>query len=355
MRQCLVLSFILAASLIGCSGKLARKPIQAPCPGVSIDGLAWSPDGTKMAYFEGLHWNGTNQLYVIDMISGTSTHLADLPLETVAPQWSPDSSRLLTGVDVAYYEYELFTFDLSGTKYVFPEHIPGTPYSNWSPTGEHLALTYAGPGESDLFMYDQHGAILWRLSDLRPDLIWPSSVEWSPDSTRLAFADSSSRPGRLVIASTSGDDIQIHGTPGERVVDVLWSPDGVWIAFTVLGSTSGYELYVTPPGSTNHTMVANEPVRYLRWLPDGSGLIFMDASDDIVTVSRDAGRRTIVSSELHGGNIQQADFSPDASQLAYIIGGRYGADDLYIMNVAGTNVQQLTDNPGNHKCFQWPF
>jgi Tol biopolymer transport system component len=346
---------ILAASLIGCSGGIALRPIQAPCPTVSVDGPSWSPDGTKIAYFEDPHWNGTNRLHVIDVISGSTTHLADIPAQTVAPQWSPDGSNLLTASESGTYEYELMTFDLEGTQQILPEHIPGTLHYRWSPGGEQFALTYQGPGESDLFVFDQHGTSLWRLSDLRPDLIWPSSVEWSPDGTRLAFADSSSRPGRLVTISASGEDIQIHSTPGERVVDVLWSPDGRWIAFTVLGSTNGYELYVTTPGGRNLTMIANEPIRYLRWLPDSSDLIYMDASNDIVIISRDAGPRTIVSSQLHGGTLKEADFSPDTTQIAYTVGGRYGADDLYVMNVDGTNVQQLTDNPGNHKCFQWPF
>src|SRR5690242_17973371 len=99
MFKRLPLGLVLADTLIGCSGGVALKPIQAPCPGDTIDGLTWSPDNTKVAFFTERVQSPTWSLQVFDLTTGTNTHLADVPQNALNPQWSPDSSRLLSGYD----------------------------------------------------------------------------------------------------------------------------------------------------------------------------------------------------------------------------------------------------------------
>ena len=47
-------------------------------------------------------------------------------------------------------------------------------------------------------------------------------------------------------------------------------------------------------------------------------------------------------------------WSPNGYKIAYTFGSG-DSYNIWIMNSDGSNIRQITDNPGNHKCFQWPF
>jgi Tol biopolymer transport system component len=55
---------------------------------------AFSPDGSRLAYFSGGGPAGGEAIFVIDLDSGASSRLTDLPIGAGAPAWSPDGAEL---------------------------------------------------------------------------------------------------------------------------------------------------------------------------------------------------------------------------------------------------------------------
>jgi Tol biopolymer transport system component len=356
----LIIGVVLAASLIGCGGKVALKPMWVPCPEVEIYDPVWSPDSMKVAYFTSAHRSGSKALYSYDVMSDTTTKLADMSAKSFHAVWSPDGDQLLIAYDTTGSNYELITIDLNSTKHVITGSIDGKPlYYQWSSDGEHIAIaSRAAADRGDMVVLNRNGDIIWRLSEIYTDTLLVSSVEWSFDGSYLAIGLGT----KLAIASANGVTLEIYPSPNGVTQSIQWSPDQKWIAFlTFNGSNRTFAVNLVKSDGTNLRILAYDHAESFRWLPDSSGIIYHipnAVSDyEIVTLSLDVARKVVSSGQQDNryGGFDGREFSPDATMFVYVNSGQYGADDLYIMNIDGTNVQQLTDNPGNHKCFQWPF
>ena len=62
-------------------------PVQGRSP-------AFSPDGKRLAFISGGGRAGVEALFVVDLETGITTRLIDLPIGAGAPSWSPDGNRL---------------------------------------------------------------------------------------------------------------------------------------------------------------------------------------------------------------------------------------------------------------------
>ena len=331
----------------------------SPCPGILIGQPVWSPNGQTLAYM--IRDQTTSALYLTDMLSGMTTKLADVDTDSIAPEWSPDGKRVLLGSVVAYdiaysQEYQLFYVNLDGSKHIVPEHIWGQPDSHkWSPDGTKIAVSYYGPGKpiDDLLVLSVDGEIIWRLSQIYPQGLSVSLADWSPDGTHLALRLTSGGEDSLAIVGANGDDLQIFAPHPIDYGSIQWSPDGTQIAFTSPNVNSSKALNIIRSDGTDLRVLANDLGYQFAWLPDSKGLVFVKLSGEVVTVSTDGLSQSTLTTIPVGENYQS--ISPDGTMLAYMNSGRYGANDLFVKNIDGSNLRQLTHNPGNTICFHTPF
>ncbi|MEW6233405.1 MAG: hypothetical protein AB1566_13985, partial [Chloroflexota bacterium] len=118
-------------------------------PGARVGDLAWSPDGTKLAYFV----QGTSEgpeLWVADVAEGRERRLIKGDLELFStPSWSPDSrslalSRTPTGSAVSdWSEIWLVNADGSGFERITHDEQEHSAPA-WSPDGRWLAFNRHG-------------------------------------------------------------------------------------------------------------------------------------------------------------------------------------------------------------------
>jgi Tol biopolymer transport system component len=243
---------------------------------VYADGAAWSPDGSKIAFYYAPNGNPPPGSYVVLDIfvmnrDGSDVHeLAGLygkygrgPLTLVGrydPAWSPDSTKLAAA--------GLFVYCAPG-----PGGSCGTPlppfitlmnadgsglvtrgYGQepaWSPDGTKIAFTCG----IAICVMDADGT---GRTNLTSDSSSNSAPAWSPDGTKLAFR--SNRTGHYDLYVMNADGSGVTALTGDTATEgrPAWSPDGTKVAFAS-NRDGNYEIYIMNADGSGVARVTNNP------------------------------------------------------------------------------------------------
>lgn len=160
---------LLNNDLTGCS----------PC-----SGLAWSPDGSMIAYQQETP-AGPPQIFTVRTSDEVSVQVTNEPQGAVQPGgWAPDGGSILYMVpnyDINHYSAMSVDLETGRTEQIVPD--ASSPelspdgsmiaFNSW--TGRHIRLIVANSDDSER-------RVIARFDD------GDAFQEWSPDSTRIAFA-----------------------------------------------------------------------------------------------------------------------------------------------------------------------
>ena len=182
-----------------------------------------SPDGTQIAYFDGMgDWgnslrvmnaDGSGVRVLIDQEFGHVDHLG----------WSSDGSRLAFN---ERFDGGIWIVGVNGSG--LTEVVPRGGAPRWSPTGSRLAFQSAGK----IWIINADGSGLREVAPVGRDPVW------SPDGSRVAYLDEAPRttrprppPGPLYVADLDGTHIRTLGTLDEpprydrhHASRVVWIP-----------------------------------------------------------------------------------------------------------------------------------
>ena len=190
--------------------------------------LAWSPDGSKIAFKE------YQRLMVVNA-DGTGLDTIATNPQLSSPAWMPDGQHILyfAGTDIERTvpnERGIWSVKYDGTGRVKIRTVPSSEGAYWrfqvSPDGNKLALCHTGSGSASLRVMDIDGTGLLTLP-LQCD---GSTPQWSPDGSRILTVHNFN----LYTVSPDGGTLEQLTTDGAysaRYEQARWSRQGTQIAY----------------------------------------------------------------------------------------------------------------------------
>lgn len=295
---------------------------------------------------------------------------------------TPGLSRLLLGVLAA-------SIGPSAVQAQFNSATCGAPIAFLSQ--RHGLRDAAGESRDDIYVMNEDGSSVTRLSDLSVESLPNWLPKWSPDGTKLVF-DSPRSGGRelysvdvgthSVVRLTHNDfddflpvyspdggsiafaseregnrDIYVMGADGSHERRVTqhdgsdwfptWSPDGDQIAFNS-DRDGDNEVFVIDVRTKDVRQLTDNDVEdtFPHWSPDGRVIVFQRAGtpehddSELYVVAPDGSDEHRLTFEP--GNESDASWSPDATRLVFASDAT-GAQEIYIMEIDGGNRRALTD------------
>ena len=193
------------------------------------DPAVWSPDGKRLAFT-----TTSGELRLVNSDGTNLQRIGDPAMRFAIPTWSPDGTWIAVRVDLEPGTYRGYVIhpDGTGQTAITAPYAVGESHMGfgWSPDGRSVVYHVSVPTDHDIAISRLDGSGTWRqetLLDGANDDVLPA---WSNDGTRIAFirTENAGSPGqvsRLMTATASGADPKvISDRPVDRYVP-CWSPD----------------------------------------------------------------------------------------------------------------------------------
>jgi dipeptidyl aminopeptidase/acylaminoacyl peptidase len=188
--------------------------------------LAWSPDGTQIAFIRTYGEFPPDDLYVMDADGGNVRQLTHVDQYQVGVSWSPDGAWLVVGRGGANRDYDLWLVRADGSGERQLTSGPGNDIGPlWSPDGADIAFSASrssNGGPTGVFVMHADGTAIRQLTPYGND---DRAVAWSPDGQQILVLR---RDTILVAMGRDGTDPrQVYGCSGScQILSAAWSPDG---------------------------------------------------------------------------------------------------------------------------------
>jgi Tol biopolymer transport system component len=239
---------------------------------------------------------------------------------------------------------------------VFVSHPGYDLYPTWSPDGEQIAFVSNREGNMEIYIADLTGHNLRRMTNTLGDERY---LSWSPDGQNIAFLEINAVEGKsdLNVLNVNGgnlrylsESIWANGTDGPPA----WSPDSREIAFAYLDDSIVEIDVINVDGSNRRPLTGINTafpsavagiIHSPAWSPDGGQIAFVGYPDygwdyELYVINVDGTNLRQLTEDNSGWLDQQPAWSPDGEQIVFI-SNREGKMKIYIIDPDGTNLRRV--------------
>lgn len=305
-----------------------------------IDSELWadvSPDGKTIAYQSIKNLSQGNKLFNGNLLT-KNLNTDEQPLQLASngflPKWSPDG-KMLAFLRLSGDKYQIETVNVLG--------------------GEQKSLTKEGisPISFSVLPYNR---------------IQTSDFSWSSDSNKIVYV--SDRSGQSNVWLVNVNDIKetqlTENTDSNLTLSCpLWSADGKRIAFTTkTNNASGkptFSVQIIEPETKKNAPILSQNtfIRLVGWSPSGNELVLASVEGtSVVGLAKDV---SLLQMQIETGKIREFSklkdvylynihLSPDGKTIAFAA-HREGKDNIWLMNIAGSDAKQTTGNNDSRLYF----
>lgn len=203
-----------------------------------------------------------------------------------------------------------------------------------------------GQGMPELYIMNIDGSGQARLTK---NLEYESDPSVSPDGRRVLFSSHGGDFRGINVMDINGENRKHLTKNHEYSFSPAWSPDSQKIAFQTPYGQASANLHVMDADGGNQKMLVENifQISNPSWSPNGDYIavtIWEDQNPDIFLIDAETGSLQRVTNTP--GWEWDPDWSPNGNQLAFAYSPDSLMDsfDIYVMNVDGTNRNQLTRN-----------
>jgi dipeptidyl aminopeptidase/acylaminoacyl peptidase len=315
--------------------------------------LSFSPDGSEIAYV--VNTSGQFNLWRQSSDGGFPHQLTLFSDQTVREvAWSPDGTTIAFTADRNGDEfYQVHTIPVSGGQIEALTNVPKVqhemPSQPWSPDGS--ALVYAGNDrkdtDQDVLIRDMTNGEVRRPVDYG-GLYSPSS--WSPDGKSMAVIDFKSNTNMDLYVLTVDDEEMRHLTPHEGEIQYLpgpWAADGsgFWLLSDEGREFAGLAFYdlangvrweETPDADVEFVNLSGDG-RYLAWVVNEDGYSVLHARD------LKSGKELSLPT-LPKGVIVTMVMSQSGGKVGLLLSRATHPTEVYVVDLERGDVTRLTDS-----------
>jgi Tol biopolymer transport system component len=229
----------------------------------------WSPAGDKIAFVSGeedhydIYW-----IYAADVAASAAQvplayRLTDLDRSMGSLAWSPDGSKLAFVVGEGIDDGELFVMNADGTDLIsLTDSFADAVYEiTWSPDGEQIAFTASKPErfqESDIYLVSLKTRTPIRLSRVSAE--YPS-LAWSPTDPYLAYTSDLGGGWdiyRMDVRTSEQVNLTADSGLQDGVYGLDWSPSGAQIVYDAGPIEGNFQIFVMDADGSNRVQITSE-------------------------------------------------------------------------------------------------
>ncbi|MGA9584202.1 MAG: hypothetical protein WBQ95_02680 [Terracidiphilus sp.] len=285
-----------------------------------------------------------------------------------APSWSPDGAHVVYSRYISKPASEPVKqwsrngeFDLYKTAW-----LPA-----YDASGEHLAITKMNSSDKTSLLIIDGDKPARPILEKQGLILGPS---WSPDGKQIVvgvggftafldFASGGKKPAdpvnggaQVAILNSDGSGYRLLTSGNNNNAFASFAPDGKHIVYRTSGP-DGEGLRIMDLADSSVTTLTDDYDNFPVWSPRGDSIAFMrriDGNFEVMTIHPD-GKQLSQLTHTRGNEAHIA-WSPDGERMlftssrmgfkdeALLIGAPQPYGEIFVMNAAGTHVEQLTDD-----------